>query len=73
MLCFFLFIKIPLGGRDKNGDERKPTSMHCIYFTLCLMFAAPFAYLVGKFFCLVVVHITASKLILSMLSSTSKV
>lgn len=69
---FSLFIWTPLGGRQKNGDERKPTSMHCIYFTLCLMFAAPFAYLVETFFCLVVVHIIASKVVFSMLISTSK-
>lgn len=64
---FSPLIRTPLGGRQKNGEERKPIAFTV---TLCPVFAAPSAYLGGKFFCLVVFCIIASKVVFSMFIST---
>lgn len=68
--AFFIFsslIRTPLGGRQKNGEEKKPIAFAV---TLCPMFAAPSTYLRGKLFCLVVFHIIESKVVFIMLVST---
>lgn len=62
--AFFIFsslIRTPLGGRQKNGEEKKPIAFTV---TSCPMFAAPSTYLWGKLFYLVVFHIIESKVVL---------